>query len=155
MAVVERPVTGGECKLYYNTGTHASPTWVEVTRAINVNVAINKDEADQKSRASGWAGKKGTTKTLEFTFSYLKKQGTDTVFDTLQAAALAGTVKEYAVLDGAITVVGCQGIRAFCELFQLNDTQNLDGSQEIEFVAKYTYTEESSASVEPDWYEVP
>lgn len=155
MAVVERPVIGQECKLYYNTGTHAAATWVEVTRAINVSATVTKGEAEQKARVSAWGGVKGTIKTLEITWTYLKKQGTDTVFDSLQAAFIAGTVREYAVLDGSATLAGVQGIRAFCEIMSMGDRQDLEASQEIEFTAKYTYTEESAASIEPDWYEVP
>jgi len=154
MSLVERPVVGQECKLYYNTGTHASPTWVEVTRAINVNVSISKSEADQASRTSSWRKSRGALKDLEISFTYRKKQGTDTVFDALQAAALAGTVYEYAVLDGAATLAGVQGIRAFCELMTLNNGQDLEASEEVEFTAKPTYHEESSAEVDPDWYEV-
>lgn len=154
MALVERPVTGLECKLYYNTGTHASPTWVEITRAINVSFSISKGEADQSSRTSGWRKTKGTLKDLEITFTYRKKQGTDTVFDALQAATIAGTVYEYAVLDGANTETGAQGIRAFCELMSLGNTQDLESSEEVEFSMKPTYHEESSAEVDPDWYEV-
>ena len=154
MALTERPMAGLECKLYYNTTTHASPTWTLVTRAINVSVAISIGEADQSSRSSTWKKSKGTLKDLEITFTYRKKQGTDTVFDALQAAALAGTVYEYAVFDGLITEAGCQGIRAFCEIRSLNNTQDLEGTEEVEFSLKPTYKEESSAEVNPDWYEV-
>jgi len=96
MALVERPVTGGECKLYYNTGTHAAPTWTEIPKAINVSFSLSKGEADQSSRSSTWRKTKGTLKDLEVTFTYRKKQGTDTVFTALIAAAIAGTIYEYA-----------------------------------------------------------
>lgn len=154
MALVERPVTGLECKLYYNTGTHASPTWTAISKAINVSFSISKGEADQSSRSSTWRKSKGTLKDLEITFSYRKKQGTDTVFDALIAAAIADTVQEYAMLDGAVTEAGAQGIRAFCEIMGVGNTQDLESSEEVEFTLKPTYHEESSAEVDPDWYEV-
>jgi len=154
MANTERPMTGLECKLYYNAATHATPTWVEVTRAINVSFSMSKGEADQSSRASDWKMQKGTLKDLEITFTYRKKQGTDTVWDALEAACFADTIMEYAVLDGAHTLSGVQGIRAFCEIFGLSNTQDLEGAEEVEFTLKPTYIEETNVVVEPDWYEV-
>ena len=154
MALVERPITGLEGKIYYNTGTHASPTWVEVTRAINVSFSSSKGEADQSSRISEWKMQKGTLIDLEITVTYRKKQGTDTVFDALQAAYFAGTVYEWAMLDGASTESGVQGIRAFCEIMSFGNTQDLEGAEEVEFSLKPTFHEESSSLVEPDWYEV-
>lgn len=154
MANTERPMTGLECKLYYNAATHASPTWVEVTKAINVSFSVSKGEADQSSRMSDWKMQKGTLKDLEITFTYRKKQGTDTVFDALIAACFADTIMEYAMLDGAHTLSGVQGIRAFCEIMSVGNTQDLEAAEEVEFTLKPTYKEESSAVVEPDWYEV-
>ena len=154
MPVAERPVTGLECKLYYNSATHASPTWVEVTRAINVSFSLSKGEADQSSRISSWKMQKGTLKDLEITFTYRKKQGTDTVFDALIAAALGETIYEYAVLDGAHNLSGAQGIRSFCEIMSAGNTQDLESAEEVEFTLKPTYKEESAALVTPDWYKV-
>jgi hypothetical protein len=47
-----------------------------------------------------------------------------------------------------------QGIRAFCEIMSVGNTQDLEAAEEVEFTLKPTYKEESSAVVEPDWYEV-
>jgi len=154
MALVERPPTGLECKLYYNTSTHASPSWTEITKAINVSFSSSKSEADQSSRVSEFKMQKGTLIDLEITVTYRKKQGTDTVFDALQAAYFAGTIYEYAMLDGAESESGVQGIRAFCEIMSMGNTQDLEGSEEVEFTLKPTYKEESDVLVEPDWYEV-
>lgn len=154
MTLLERPVTGLECKLYYNKATHASPTWNLISRAINVSYAFSVGEADQSSRASTWRKQIPTLKDLEITFTYRKKQGTDTVFDDLIAAALAGTVYEYAALDGASTEDGVQGIRAFCGILGVGGTEDLESTQEIEFTLKPAYKEESSVEIDPDWYEV-
>lgn len=151
---VERPVTGLECKLYYNANTYASPTWTLIPKAINVSFNISKDEGDQKSRSSSWGKGKGVHKNLEVSFTYRKKQGTDAIFDYLQAAALAGTVFELAVMDGATTVSGVQGIRAYCELMTFGDTQDLSSAEEVEFTAKPSYFEESGVEIDPVWYEI-
>ena len=155
MALNERPVTGLECKLYYNTATNSSPTWVEITRAINVSWSLSKGEADQSSRVSMWKMQKGTLRDLEITFTYRKKNGADTVLDALAAAALADTVQEYLMIDDASTETGAEGIRAMCEIFGFNNTQDLEAAEELEFTLKPSYTEESGSVVEPSWYTVP
>ena len=154
MTIAQRPVTGLECKLYYNTATHASPTWVEIKKAINVNYTISKGEADQSSRESTWRNNLTTLKDLEITFSYRKKAGTDTVFDALIAAALADTIYEYAVLDAAHTESGAQGVRAFCQITSAGNSQELEGTEEIEFTLKPAYKEEGAVEISPDWYKV-
>jgi len=150
----ERPATGLECYLYYSTGTYATPVLVQITRAINVSYSISMTEADQRSRSSTWAKGRMTHKELEITFTYRKKMGTDTVFDELQAAALAGTVYEYFILDGIKTTSGIQGIRAFCQISSFSNTQDLASSEEVEFSLKPTYFEESNVEIDPIWYEV-
>lgn len=154
MTVAERPVTGLECKLYYNAATHASPTWVEITKAINVSFTSSKGEANQDSRSSTWRKTRGTIKDLEITFTYRKKQGTDTVFDALIAAYVAGTIYEYAVLDGAHNVSGVQGVRCFGEIMTAGNTQDLENVEEVEFTIKPAYKEEGGVEINPDWYKV-
>lgn len=155
MPLAEAPVVGKDCKLYYNTGTHATPTWVEIKNAINVSVNLGKGEADVSARFSSWKLSKGSLKELEISVTYRHKQGTDTVFDALQAAYINGTAIEFAVMDGDITVSGVQGPRAFCEIMSMNLSQELENSMEFELTLKPTYVEEAGSLVEPDWYEVP
>lgn len=160
MSTSERPVTGEECKLYYNeteagSGAHAGPSWTEITGASNVSFSLSKSEADQGSRRSKFKKDKGTQKAIEITFSYRKKQGTDAVFDALIAAAFADTVYEYAVMDGDIDTSGMQGLRAFCEIFTADGTQDLESAEEVEFTLKPTYEEDGTGSeIDPEWYEV-
>ena len=155
MALTETPVTGQECKLYRNTGTHAAPVWDEIKKAINVNVNIPKGEADQSARESKFRMTRGALMDVEITFTYRKKQGADTLFDALVSAYFDRTAIEFAVMDASITEPGAQGMRAFCELLTMVDAQELEFSEEIEFTAKPTYHEEAAALVEPDWYVVP
>lgn len=154
MALTEKPVVGQECKLYYNSGTHATPTWVEMTKAINVSVSLGKGEADASARYSDWKLSKGSLKELEISFTYRHKQGADTVFDALRGSYLNGTAIQLAVMDAAITETGAQGPRAFCEIMKMDVSQELENTAEIDFAAKPCYHEESSTLIEPDWYEV-
>ena len=154
MALTQAPVVGKDCKLYYNTGTHAVPVWVEVKHAINVSANLGKGEADASARYSGWKLTKGALKELEITFGYRHKQGADTVFDALLAAYLNDTAIEFAVMDAAISETGAQGPRAFCEVMSMNLSQELEGTSEYEVTIKPTFHEESGTLVEPDWFEV-
>lgn len=155
MPLPEAPIIGKDCKLYSNGGTHAVPTWNEITSAINVSANLGKGEADVSARFSGWKLTRGSLRELEISFSYRHKSGADTVFDTLLAAYINGTPTQFAVMDAAITESGAQGPRAFCEVISMNLSQELENSVEYEFTLKPTYHEESGSLIEPDWYEVP
>lgn len=154
-AVSERPFVGHECSLYYNTGTRASAVLVEIAKARNVTCNMAAGEAEVASRESVWKMKREGLREFEITFSYAKKAGTDTVFDYLIAAAIAGTIVDLWMLDGAYTLTGAQGPRGYCQLFDVSHTQELEGVEEVEFVAKGTYFEISNVLTPPDWYEVP
>jgi hypothetical protein len=155
-AIAERPFVGLECTLYYNTGTRITPVLVEIVRAINVSATCTTGEAEIASRQTRWKYKRATLKELEITFTYQKKAGTDTVFDYLQAAAMADppTIIDLWMLDGTSVEVGAQGFRMFAQLFGLNLGQDLENVEEVEFTAKATH-QESATPVAPDWYEVP
>lgn len=155
MPLTEAPVVGKDCKLYLNSGTNATPTWVEIKKAINVSANLGKGEADVSARFSSWKLSKGALKELEISFTYRHKAGADTVFDSLLSAYLTGTPKQFAVMDAAITESGAQGPKAFCEIFSMNLTQELENSAEYEFTLKPTYVEETGTLIEPTWHEVP
>lgn len=156
MTLVEAPVVGKDCKLYLNEGTHETPVWKEIKNAINVSANLGKGEADVSARFSSWKLSKGALKELEITFTYRHKAGTDAIFDALLDAYLDDDAVEFAVLDAPVTVNGAQGPRAFCEVFSMNLTQELENSAEYEFSLRPTYHEEGTPAelVEPDWFEV-
>lgn len=143
---------GHECKLYYNSGTHASPTWVEVKRAIDVSVALSKGEAEASRRESKWKLSRGGLKELGVDFGYRWKPGGDTVFDALWDSFLNGTAVEVYVADGDAATNGTEGIRGFIEVMEMPYEQGLEETQTINVAAKLTDWEEASALVEPDWY---
>lgn len=143
------------CKLYYNSATHATPTWVEVKRAKDVSVPLSKDEADTSRRESKWKFSKGAQREGALEFGYQYKSGADTVFDMLLDSFLNGTAVQFAVMDGDITASGNQGLRAFMEVFDFPHDEPLADGVVYNIGLKLTDHEESSALVEPDWYAVP
>lgn len=149
-------LAGKNCKLYYNSATHASPTWVLIDRAVDVSISpFAKGEANVNSRASKWAKNIGTQIDAGISFGYRYKTGTDTVRDALIAAFLNGTPLEMAVMDGAIATTANRGLRAFMEIMEFPLDQPLADGVIVNVVAKVTYAEESSAVVDPDWYIIP
>lgn len=148
------PYAGLDAKLYYNSATHATPTWVEVTRAIDVSANISQEAVQLPSRASRWNKALPGLKDAEISFGYRVAKGADTVLDALLTMIASQAIKEFAVMDAAIALVGAQGLRAFCMLTAQNLNQGLSDGGVIEFSMKPAYKEESSAVVDPDWYEV-
>lgn len=144
-------VTGNACKLYYNTGTDATPTWVEVTRAKDVSAPLSKGEADVSRRESNWKMSKGTLKEGGLEFGYQYKLGSDSVFDALVDSYLNGTPIQFAVMDQAIATSGAWGFKLFSEVMELPIDQPLEDGVVINVSAKPTDHEESGSLVEPDF----
>lgn len=146
-------LVGASAKLYYNSGTHASPTWVLIANAVDVSVSFGKSYGDVSSRASGWKKNAAALKDLTCSFGYRYKNGTDTVFDALRAAAIANTATELFFADGLAATSGTEGIRAYFD-FTMGDEQPLEDGVLVTFDGTHVIFYESSAVVDPDWYTV-
>lgn len=145
-------LSGGDCKLYYNSASYASPTLVEVTKAVDVDFTIDKGYGDASSRSSGWKKNVATLKDLTINFGYRYRQGaTDTVFDALRAAGLADTPIELFVLDGVSSAAGNEGIRAYVDL-AFGRTEALEDGVLCPFVGKHVAYEDSGTERNPEWY---
>lgn len=144
-------LVGRECKLYYNSNTYASPTWVEVTRAIDVAYNIVSERGNVSSRVSIWKMEAKALNGLELTFGYRYRQGvTDAVFDALRPMALSNTKVEFAVCDGAIATTGNEYLRATYQI-DMNINQALSDGVAAEFTAFLTSEEDSGTLREPAW----
>lgn len=147
------PVAGIDCKAYYNTGTNASPTWVEIVKGQNFNVpdfGVNPVEA--KSRASVWEAFVAGLIKVGVNFTYLHSRGADTVRDALTTMVTSRTSVQFAIMDGTITLVGARGVRAFFLMEKFGYSQDLEGAQVWDASLKPAYVIESSAKVEPTLY---
>lgn len=122
---------GFEAKLYRNTGTYATPVWNEVDHIKDLSLGGEKSEHDGTTRADG--GFKATVGTLidaplEFAMPWDPDDADLTAFRT---AFFAGTPIELAIMDGPMTTVGSQGLRATFEVFKFPIEQPLEGEQDI------------------------
>ncbi|MCC7085615.1 MAG: hypothetical protein IT427_11490 [Pirellulales bacterium] len=117
---------GLEAKLYRNTGTYASPTWVEVTNVKDLTLSLEKGEADVTTRAnSGWRATIGTLKDASIEFQMVWDTA-DANFTAIQEAFFDNTQIEFAVMDGGIAASGSQGLRATFDVLSFTRNEALE-----------------------------
>jgi len=141
---------GNDLKLYYNTGTNASPTWVELTKIGDVTVNINCNEAEVDLRASDWilALPAKLNGSIDVMLAY---DGADSKFDDMRAMALGRTQKQFASADGSITDNDTEYFAAFCFFSSFPWGQPTQEMSSGDASLALGYTEEASALVEPAW----
>jgi len=141
---------GMDAKLYRNTGTYETPTWVEITNAKDVNLNLEKGEADVTTRANqGWRATVGTLKdgSVEFEMVW---DTLDAGFTAIQEAYFDGTPLEVAVMDGDIATSGSQGLRATMTVTNFSRNEPLEEAITVSVTLKPTYADNA-----PEWMEVP
>ena len=117
--------SGKETYSYYNSAaTYASPTWVEMVRIRNVqtNWGPNLGEIE-------FHGASATTNIpgyVRFTgsFEYVRKLGTDTVWDQMLTTRNGGEILDFAYLNGEVTDSNAIGWRAPLLLGEFQETAN-------------------------------
>jgi hypothetical protein len=149
------PNPGDLCALYYNTGTNASPVWVEITKAKDVSFPIQMGEADTSARDNEFKTYEVTLIGVELTFGYQYEPGTDTVFAALMSMALARTAKQFAAADGPIASTGTNYLKFFGKVFGLGSDQPLDGAETKDLTVKPVRFYESSVLQKPSWNTTP
>lgn len=142
---------GNDNKLYYNSATAASPTWVLICIVGNVSVDINIGNAEVDLRCSNWLLGLPSKLSGGFNFTLATHPG-NTVFDALRGIALARTPKQFASADGLIATSGTQAFKGFAHFtaFPLNqETQSLKTG---DATLGLSYVEEPAGTlIEPSW----
>lgn len=107
---------GRKTKLYYNdadgSGTHATPDWVLISRARNVQTNQGRNLGDVEHHGSAWQKAVEGYRMFSGSFEYVKKKGSDSVYDFLKAAADAGDEVELKFLNGPNSDANSKGWRA-------------------------------------------
>ena len=141
---------GMDAKLYRNTGTYETPTWVEITNAKDVNLNLEKGEADVTTRANqGWRATVGTLQDGSVEFEMVWDTD-DAGFTAIQEAYFDGTPLEVAVMDGDIATSGSQGLRATMTVTNFSRNEPLEEAITVSVTLKPTYADNA-----PEWMEVP
>lgn len=144
------PILGVDAKLYYNTGTYASPTWTEITNVKDLTLNLQKGEADVTTRGgNGWKQSVGTLKEASIEFAMVWDPD-DSAFTAIKDAFMNNTSIELLVLDGdesPATGVTVQGLRAECSITSFKRNEGLEDALTVDVTAKPTYSSNA-----PSWY---
>ena len=145
---------GLDCKLYYDSGDHATPSYVLIPRAMDVTASVDFNTASFVSRQSRWEASAAGSKTMEVTFGYEWYAGVDTVFDALLGYSENMTPKRFLVLDSLLATAGAQGWRFYAIVSPPSINQPLQDGMTLDFTLRAARFYDSGAVVDPDWYEV-
>ena len=119
--------TGCAAKAYYNTGTEAIPTWVEIPMAQDATINAESSDLEATTREAGCFKLSASGLiTMSADISLLYQPG-ETAFDFLRAAFLAKTTVSVALMDGAIATTASEGLWFVGEVFAFPVEQPLDG----------------------------
>jgi len=144
-------VLGLNGKLYKNTNTYASPTWVLITKVQDLELKIEGDQFDVSNRAgSGWKEQVNTLFDAEITWN-MPYDPADTILTAMQALARpGGSTIELLILDGLVATSGSQGLRATCAIKTgTGRSEKLGEAMTVSFTAK-----PSPAANAPSWFTV-
>jgi hypothetical protein len=153
MATTE-PIVGLDAKLYYNTNTHASPTWVLVADCQDASSGIATTMVEIASRASNFKGHKPGLVNFSGTFSLLHTLGANTVITALTGMATGRTAKEFAFMDQLINTNTSKGMRFFAYIENMDLGGGLEEDEAWDITLQSAFVIESNTKVDPDWYVV-
>ena len=140
---------GLDCKLYRNDGTYEAPDWQEITCVKDVNLNLEKGEADVTTRANaGWKASRAALKEASIEFDLIWDTS-DAGFAALHDAFFNGTSLEVAVMDGDIETIGSEGLRATVEVMKFPRSEPLEEAVTSSVALKPTY-----AAHAPEWMKI-
>lgn len=146
------PKTGYNMKLYRNTGTFASPTWVEIAEVGDVNLSdFTRQMAELKRRGKQFTKNLASLiNSIVITFKLPFGLGAST-YTYLRTAFLAGTAFEVAIMSGDITTPGEEGLRCPILLEQFPWNQALEEASGHDVQLKIAYMVSGGSEVDPVW----
>lgn len=122
--LVRGAYSGKETVLYYNSASHASPTWVEIVRARNVQTNRGPGLAEVEFHGAAETANIPGYRKFAGSFEYVRKSGTDTVYAALVSARDAGSIIEIAHLNGPVDETGPTGWQCPVLLGEFAETAN-------------------------------
>ena len=143
---------GLDARLYRNTGSYASPVWESLLDIKDLTLSLEKGEADVSTRGSGgFRLTKGTLKdaSIEFQLQHNSETTPTAQRKALRDAFLGNAGVELAVMDGDITTVGTEGLRATFDVLNFSRNENLEESIVYDVTIKPTL-----AANPPAWMEI-
>lgn len=149
------PQAGFECYAYYNSGTHASPTWVLMRLIRDLNSPESFTEIDASARQS--ARKKTLVgmadNSLEFDYLYIKGSN-DPVFAALQTKKNARTPIQIAIADGPIATSGTTYEKDWYQFTKFDRGEPLDDAVKYDIALKPTIYFDSGTLIDRSYHTV-
>ena len=145
---------GNDMKLYYNTGTDASPTWLEIEMVGDVSADLSCNDAEIDLRVTNWL----LNLPAKLSGSLNAKLANDiggTDFDTLRGYFFNRTIKQYATANADIAVSGTEYFKSFCFFSSFPWAQNTQEVSSHDAKLSLAYETESGSLVEPAWATTP
>lgn len=129
---------GLNAKLYRNSGSYGSPTWVEIDCVQNLTLSDSMSEADVTRRASGGVKEyQAALRDIGVEFD-CPNVDDDTNVDFLRDTYAARTAVDYAIMDEAIANSGAHGVRFWGQLFKRDRAEELENGQMLSYTLKPT-----------------
>lgn len=142
-------VLGMDAKLYYNTGSYASPTWTLIDNVRDLTLNLERGDTDITTRGGGgWRQSVATLADGSVDFGMVW-DNTDTVFTAIKNAFINNTVVEFLVLDGLVATSGSQGLRASMAITSFSRNEGLEDALTVDVSAKTAYADNA-----PSWHTV-
>lgn len=140
---------GIDGKLYRNSGSYGTPTWVEVTNCKDLSTDIDFAEFDVTTRGNaGWEAVVAALIKSGVEFEMVDDTA-DASYTAINTAALARTSIEFAVMNAGILVAGSQGLRATMAILKWARSEKNTEAQMRSVMIKPTYSANA-----PSWMTV-
>jgi hypothetical protein len=126
-------------KLYRNSGTYQSPTWVLVDNVGTIDVTLAPDKTELPLRKmGGWKAFVPGLFDYMLAFKMLYDLA-DASQSALRTAFFSRAGIEFLILDQAYTVAGAYGIRATMGIFKFPRTEEIEGAMMVDVELAPTY----------------
>ena len=147
--------SGREAKLYHNSGSVASPTWVHIKEARDLSLNMTADSFDVTDRTSRY--KLYGTGSVDVEISgKITFRTSNTNCKTIRDLFLSGCAAEFALMSNTITGAdgAAEGIRGGFAVFTNSMEFPLNDGMTVDISLKPAYFEASNAFVDVQWYTV-
>lgn len=139
--------SGYSSKLYRNTATWGSPTWDEITAAIDVAVGLSRGKAEVKARSVTFKSTLPLVAESPLTFSMIADTSIAD-YNILRDAFAASTLLGYAVADQAIATSGADYWKCEYYIYGFNYIQGLEEANRVELELDTAYSSNAPAWVD-------
>ena len=141
-------VLSENAKLYRNSGSYGSPTWVEIDNVKDLTLNLDKDETDVTTRGSG-GFKEFVDGMIDASIDWGMLWDTaDANFTAIRTAFFAKTNIEFLILDGDEATAGSQGLRVTCMIKAFTRNETLGEALMVDV----TIRPAKNANSPPAWY---